>query len=69
MNFGSPRVGNQEFVQYFASRITKAFRVVNFRDIVPHLPTETMNFRHIGTEVWMLANGSVSQFKVCPEEE
>lgn len=40
MNFGSPRVGNQAFAEYFASTISNAFRVVNFKDLVPHVPPQ-----------------------------
>ncbi|EAS02832.1 lipase family protein (macronuclear) [Tetrahymena thermophila SB210] len=69
MNFGSPRVGNQQFVEYFDSVITNGIRVVNFKDIVPHLPLKIMDFKHVNTEVWMLSNGAVNDYKVCPTEE
>ena len=38
MNYGSPRVGNQNFVNYFMSIIPNGIRVVNYKDPVPHLP-------------------------------
>jgi len=28
-----------------------------------------MNFKHVNYEVWMLSNGAVKNFKVCPIEE
>jgi hypothetical protein len=40
VTFGSPRVGNPEWSQYFQSTFEQwqTIRVVNQRDIVPHLP-------------------------------
>jgi predicted lipase len=59
VNFGSPRVGNLEFTKFFEENIKNSFRIVNFKDMVPHLPPEDIGFKHIGTEVWMLENGSI----------
>lgn len=28
-----------------------------------------MDFKHVNTETWMLFNGAVNDFKVCPKEE
>jgi len=52
-NFGLPRVGNQAFAQFFESLNIPVFRVVNFDDIVPHVPPQSMGFYHVDTEVWV----------------
>jgi len=53
VNFGEPRVGDQIFSTYFASLpIGLKYRVTNMKDIVPHVPTKLMGFKHIPTEVW-----------------
>eukprot|EP00049_Salpingoeca_infusionum_P017774 m.354300 g.354300 ORF g.354300 m.354300 type:complete len:321 (+) comp16974_c0_seq1:132-1094(+) len=51
--FGLPRVGNAQFVQFFkAQNIQNYYRFVHNKDIVPHLPMESLNYRHIPTEVY-----------------
>jgi len=52
--FGSPRVGNQGFFNQFASRMSsqQSWRMVNHRDIVPHLPPFSFDFHHVANEVW-----------------
>ena len=50
--YGSPRVGNVAFAQYYDSLVPNTFRIVNGQDIIPHLPLKTMNFYHVATEVW-----------------
>lgn len=52
------------------SVIPNGIRVVNYRDIVPHVPPENLDgFVHINTEVWMLSNGATTNFDVCATEE
>lgn len=58
-NFGAPRVGNAEFVNYFNSLFAgrEAFRIVNDRDIVPRLPRgkgaagAVLEYEHVGRTV------------------
>lgn len=40
-------------------------RVVNYKDIVPHLPFKMMSFKHINNEVWLLKDGAINEFKIC----
>eukprot|EP01112_Ceratiomyxa_fruticulosa_P022920 TRINITY_DN8553_c0_g1_i1.p1 TRINITY_DN8553_c0_g1~~TRINITY_DN8553_c0_g1_i1.p1 ORF type:complete len:303 (-),score=24.05 TRINITY_DN8553_c0_g1_i1:94-1002(-) len=63
-NFGQPRVGNDVFVDFYTSllNIDTTWRVVNQRDMVPHLPTMFMGFRHEPTEVWYY---ELSTYKIC----
>ncbi|KAL4459318.1 hypothetical protein ABPG74_017931 [Tetrahymena malaccensis] len=51
--FGSPRVGNQAFAEYYNQLIPQTARVVNNQDIVPHLPPNKIGYYHVGTEIWL----------------
>jgi len=52
-NYGDPRVGNTVFAEYFNEHVAvTTWRMVNERDIVPHLPGKEFGFWHIATEVW-----------------
>ena len=53
--FGQPRVGNEAWVKAFEARMagTSYFRVVSYKDPVPHLPPSLlMGYRHARPEVW-----------------
>jgi hypothetical protein len=56
ITFGEPRVGNRAFSELVASLgrgNAAVWRVVNARDIVPHLPLKpVMDFYHLGEEIW-----------------
>lgn len=62
-NFGQPRVGNDAFANSFKSQPFQEFRVVHYKDVVPHLPTEGMGFHHVPTEVFY--NEASSSYTVC----
>jgi predicted lipase len=51
-NFGSPRVGNDQFANFFTYFPIKPFRVTHYYDIVPHLPEEILGYHHISNEIW-----------------
>ena len=55
-NFGSPRVGNQYFIDSIKNANIKLFRVTHYYDIVPHLPQEFLFFNHISREIWYNEN-------------
>merc|ERR1711879_618427 len=63
-NYGLPRVGNQNFANYYSSLVPNTFRVVNGHDIVPHLPPMSLGFYHVSTEVWENPGESLS-FRIC----
>ncbi|MCG7904680.1 MAG: lipase family protein [Candidatus Thiodiazotropha weberae] len=47
INFASPRVGNQAFVDFYGAQTHHPIlRVVNVHDAVPHLPPTELGFRH-----------------------
>ena len=48
-NFGSPRIGNEEFAEWTSEYITDHNRVTHHRDIVVHLPNHR-RFAHITNE-------------------
>lgn len=55
-NFGSPRVGNPEFAANYDKLFPHQYRVVNFKDIIPHLaPMDTVGllYYHVATEIWL----------------
>lgn len=51
-NFGSPRVGNINFITYVQSIVHTTYRIVNEADMVPHLPQKDLGFTHLTREVW-----------------
>ncbi|KAF0683851.1 Aste57867_24126 [Aphanomyces stellatus] len=67
-NFGSPRVGNHAFRLLFNSKVV-AYRVVNDGDVITQMPKRDYTgvssegvgiYKHVGTEVTLLAPGSTS---------
>lgn len=52
IDFASPRPGNADFAAFYASVVTSpaTVRVVNVRDLVPHLPPEDLGFRAVGEQ-------------------
>jgi len=50
--YGSPRVGNDDFVAYFQKTGVYSLRTVNNADTVPHVPFEALNYLHVATENW-----------------
>ena len=49
--FGSPRVGNRAFAEWFASNASLTYRVVHDKDPVAHVPFQQMGFHHVHYEV------------------
>jgi hypothetical protein len=53
MGFGTPRVGNTVFAEWFRRIVPNAIRVVHKRDPVTRLPPMALlGFRHVTQEVW-----------------
>jgi len=46
-NFGSPRVGNEAFVEDFNNKILNTYRVVHNNDVVTSVPPKKFNYAHI----------------------
>jgi hypothetical protein len=66
VTFGSPRIGNNAFVREFNKLDIDSTRVTHYRDIVPHLPEELLEYEHIPNEVWY--NEENSHYEVCDDE-
>lgn len=49
--FGSPRVGNKPFADWYSSKAPLTFRVVHNRDPVSLVPFQKMGFHHVPYEV------------------
>ena len=49
--FGGPRVGKVVFRVKFNKLIQDCFRVVEIRDIVPHVPSKLTLWNHVGREI------------------
>lgn len=66
--FGSPRVGNAAFSQWFTQHmIGDSFRVLQSKDPVPHLPPRAFGFVHVPNEVWFYDDEDPSKYKLCSD--
>lgn len=61
-SFGSPRVGNEYFVNYFKNS-TPMYRVTHYYDMIPHMPQNLLGYLHIPQEVWY--NEENNNYKSC----
>ena len=53
VTFGSPRIGNNEFVELFNKFDNiKSYRITHYYDIVPHVPQSILGYKHISQEIW-----------------
>lgn len=63
MSFGAPKVGNMNFAKVFNELVPNAFRIVNDKDAIAHLPESNGDFSalfryaHAGRTVLMCENG------------
>ena len=67
ITFGSPRVGNNLFVNLYNSYVIPSFRITHYYDIVPHVPEELLGFQHVSEEVWY--NEQNTEYKICADTE
>lgn len=58
--FGSPRVGNKDFINAFKN--VKHYRFVNNNDIVPTVPFAWMGYRHHGTCMYFNYSGILKNY-------
>lgn len=73
--YGSPRVGNAEFVQYMDAVATNGsnnYRITHYDDPVPRIPPSTVllgSYRHLSPEYWLKTENATSpgpsDFQVC----
>ncbi|KAI8959102.1 alpha/beta-hydrolase [Daldinia sp. FL1419] len=69
--YGSPRVGNQAFVDFVTAQPGGEFRVTHLDDPVPRLPPIAVDYRHTSPEYWLSDQSgnttvyAASDVKVC----
>lgn len=61
--YGSPRVGNNNFVKSFIGYNIPSYRITHHYDMVPHVPEELLGYLHIPNEIWY--NEDNSHYKLC----
>ncbi|MGC1308886.1 MAG: lipase family protein [Phormidesmis sp.] len=69
--FGSPRVGNQAFVESYNKRVPDTWRVVNGWDAVVGVPVPWQGYRHVDTSeklergfTWRIVTGSFEDHRI-----
>jgi hypothetical protein len=65
--YGSPRVGNTIFEEFFKKIVTESVRVTHNRDIVPSVPLQIMGFHHVPTEIWQVDFDGQHVLGICDE--
>lgn len=63
ITFGSPRVGNVYFSDYFNAYSIYSKRITHYYDIVPHVPEEFLGYKHISNEIWY--NEDNTKYTIC----
>ncbi|KAL2157625.1 hypothetical protein VTH06DRAFT_6004 [Thermothelomyces fergusii] len=67
--YGSPRVGNEAFVDFVTRQAGAEYRVTHADDPVPRLPPTIFNYRHTSPEYWIDPDDKdvliVDEIKVC----
>jgi len=64
-SFGSPRIGNDVFTDYFMNTLPNVYqRVTHYTDVVVQIPPRQMGFNHAGNEVWYY-NDKGLDLKIC----
>ncbi|TWT83909.1 Lipase (class 3) [Planctomycetes bacterium CA13] len=59
--YGSPRVGNNRYVNYVK---LQHYRFVNNNDVVTRVPPFLLGYRHCGSEIYMDRNGKIRKLGV-----
>ena len=67
--FGQPRVGLASFAKYLMRSGIEHFRVVQQKDMIPHMPPTTVGFRHGTVEVWFPNGGRSPRFSDMAESQ
>lgn len=60
--FGSPRAGDRDFARVFnVEAVGRAYRFQNNNDIVTRVPARLMGYSHVGSLVYISADGALSK--------
>ncbi|GMH35298.1 hypothetical protein BSKO_03166 [Bryopsis sp. KO-2023] len=69
--FGSPRVGNTDFVKVYEKMTSVSVRMTHMADIVPSVPLTWFGYHHFPREVWQTdvfnstTNTTEFHYKIC----
>ncbi len=61
--FGQPRIGNAAFASWFESTHPNVWRLVDYADIVPHLPPSNVGFLHSNKQAWY--QRGMTSYQIC----
>ena len=64
--FGQPRVGNDAFASWFQAVHPNVYRLIDYADVVPHLPPSNLGFLHGSHQIWY-QRGMIS-WQLCDPE-
>ena len=64
--FGQPRVGNDAFSSWYQSQHPNTYRLVDYADIVPHLPPSSFGFLHSSNQIWY--QRGMQSYTICEPE-
>jgi hypothetical protein len=63
--FGSPRVGDDEFVAAYHATGVRTWRIANYRDLTQRIPAADYGYSHVGTLVSVDSAGVAQLDHVC----
>lgn len=68
INFGQPRVGDDDYAAFSDEKIPNQWRMIHHKDLVPHVPPSEFpfGFYHTSTEVFEAKDGS---YTICQPGE
>jgi len=69
VTFGSPRVGDPTFRNFFDSTGIQHWRLTHGHDPVPHLPPSWFGFEHVQGEIWEVEHWGVPYFTICSDAD
>uniref|UniRef100_A0A6C0DZ54 Fungal lipase-type domain-containing protein n=1 Tax=viral metagenome TaxID=1070528 RepID=A0A6C0DZ54_9ZZZZ len=59
--FGSPRVGDSDFVEWFDNNVKESYRVINVKDIVPNIPMRPLWHHSMRNAISLSKDGYVKK--------
>jgi hypothetical protein len=65
--YGLPRVGNDNFANYYNSKIPYNIHVTHRRDPFIHMPTQGMGYHHVSSEIWYPNDPNATDYKTTCE--
>jgi len=63
--YGAPRIGNIHLSKHINNRIENIYRVVHYKDVVPHLPPDLPEFEYHHSAYEIYWNEDQTVYKTC----